>query len=64
MNLTTGNWIAIIGIVLASLFALIRLLLKNKKNQHSNVEINQQQGSFSKGTQKIKIDSSQTDKNE
>jgi hypothetical protein len=64
MNLSTGNWIAITGILIASLFALIGLLLKKGKSQRSNIKINQQQGSFSKGIQKIKLNSSQADENE
>jgi len=64
MNLSTGNWITIIGIILASVFALITILLKRGKSQNSNININQNQGAFSKGSQNVNLNSSQTDEKE
>ena len=52
MDFATSDWITIIGIVLASIFAILMLLRKAKKNK---LEITQKSGHFSKGDQKQKI---------
>lgn len=55
--LTTGNWLAIISIIVA---IVIGLFLKSK-NKETNKSINQNSGAFSKGNQTINIKNSQND---
>lgn len=52
MAVTTSDWIAIIGILLASFFAILMLRKKTKKNK---TEIIQKSGALSKGNQKQNI---------
>lgn len=52
INLSTGEWIAIVGIGIATIIGLIQIL----RNKGSNTfNINQKSGMFSKGKQKISV---------
>lgn len=60
-ELSTGEWIAIIGVVVAILFGLIQVL-KTNATKSGRLNVNQTSGSFSKGNQKIDIKVEQNDK--
>ena len=61
MDFSTAEWIAIVGIILASMFAFIQVIKKNKSN---STTVNQKSGAFSKGRQNVSITNDQSDKNE
>jgi hypothetical protein len=63
MDFSAAEWIAIVGIILASLFALIQIIKKNK-NKNSSTVVNQKSGAFSKGNQNVNISTNQSDNNE
>lgn len=56
MNFETSEWIAIIGIFLATVFAIIQLIRKNH-----NTNISQKSGYFSRGDQNINIKETKSD---
>ena len=60
-NLSTGEWIAIIGIVVALLIGLIQILRSNA-SKSAKLNVNQTSGAFSKGDQKIDLKVEQNDK--
>jgi len=59
MNFDTSDWIAIVGIVLATILALIMIFKKTEKK----IEINatQKSGWFSKGKQEQNINIKESD---
>ena len=59
MNFDTSDWIAIVGIVLATALALIMIFKKNEKKIETN--ITQKSGWFSKGKQEQNIDIKESD---
>ena len=60
-NLTTGEWIAIIGIVVAVLIGLIQILRSNA-SKSGKINLNQSSGAFSKGKQNVTLKVEQNDK--
>lgn len=52
-SLTTGNWIAIVGIAVTAILGLLGLFLKTPKS--NSYTTNQKQGAFSKGKQNVSI---------
>jgi hypothetical protein len=60
-DLSTGEWIAIIGVVVAVLFGFIQVL-KSNAAKSGKLDVNQSSGPFSKGNQKIDIKVEQNDK--
>ena len=56
MNFETSEWIAIIGILIASVFAILQLVKKTH-----NTNISQKSGPFSKGKQNINIKETKPD---
>ncbi|PKF62806.1 hypothetical protein CW745_05130 [Psychromonas sp. psych-6C06] len=60
-DLSTGEWIAIIGIVVAILIGLIQIFRINA-SKSAKFNINQTSGTFSKGDQKIDLKVDQNDK--
>jgi D-arabinose 1-dehydrogenase-like Zn-dependent alcohol dehydrogenase len=52
INLSTGEWIAVVGIGIATIISLIQIL-RNKGSDTLN--INQKSGFFSKGKQKVNV---------
>jgi len=60
-ELSTGEWVAIIGVVVAVLFGFIQVL-KSNAAKSGKLNVNQSSGSFSKGNQKIDIKVEQNDK--
>ncbi|MBA3010040.1 MAG: hypothetical protein FP812_07365 [Desulfobacula sp.] len=63
MELSAGNWITIIGIIIATFIGVLQII-KTHKTKKNKIHINQKIGPFSKGDQKVKIINSQIDKNE
>ncbi|MDE3273082.1 hypothetical protein [Pseudoalteromonas sp. G4] len=59
-SLSTGEWIAIVGIVVAVLIGLIQIL-RNNASKSGKFNINQSSGAFSKGKQKIDVKVEQND---
>jgi len=60
-NLSTGEWIAIVGITVAVIIGLIQIL-KNNASKSGKINPHQSQGAFSKGKQSIEIKVEQNDK--
>jgi hypothetical protein len=60
-QLSTGEWIGIIGVVVAALFGFIQFLRSNAAKS-AKLNVNQSSGFFSKGNQKIDIKVEQNDK--
>ena len=60
MSLDTSNWITVIGIVLASIFALLGLL-KIQNSKKYKIDATQKSGPFSKSKQKQTISINNTD---
>ncbi len=61
VNLSTAEWIAIIGIIVAALFGLLQVL-RNNAAKSGKINVSQSSGAFSKGKQEIKMDVKQNDK--
>ena len=60
-NLSTGEWIAIISIVVALVIGLIQIFRKSNSKTGS-ININQSSGALSKGNQKMDLKVNQNDK--
>ena len=60
-NLTSSEWIAIIGIILAFLIGVIQIM-RNSATKSGKLNVNQASGAFSKGDQKIDLKVEQNDK--
>lgn len=60
-ELSTGEWIAAIGVVVAIVVGLIQIFKVNAAKS-GRFNVNQSLGPFSKGTQKIDIKVEQNDK--
>jgi len=60
-NLSTGEWIAIIGIVFAVLIGLFQIIRSNA-SKSGKININQSSGAFSKGKQSVDLKVEQNDK--
>ncbi len=60
-NLSTGEWIAIVGILVAALVGLIQILRSNA-SKSGKINVSQTTGAFSKGKQKVKLKVEQNDK--
>ncbi len=61
INLSTGEWIAIIGIVVAILIGLIQIIRSNALKS-IKISINQSSGTFSKGKQNVNLKVEKNDK--
>jgi hypothetical protein len=62
MNIiTTGEWIAVIGILLTVIIGVIQIIKKND-SKSGTINANQSAGLFSKSKQKINIKVNQNDK--
>jgi hypothetical protein len=53
-QLTTGEWITLIGVVVAVIFGLIQVIKKKGSNKQP-LNINQKAGAFSKSEQSISV---------
>ncbi len=60
-NLSTGEWIAIISIVVALVIGMIQIFRKSNSKTGS-ININQSSGALSKGNQKMDLKVNQNDK--
>ena len=60
-NLSNGEWIAIVGIIVAAVIGIIQIL-RNSSTKTSGLKVNQSSGALSKGNQKIKIEVEQREK--
>ena len=58
--LTTGEWIAIIGVVLATCIGVIQIL-KRSRIKDARISINQSSGAFSRTSQKVNLKVDQND---
>ncbi|MGL1958320.1 MAG: hypothetical protein OCD00_13490 [Colwellia sp.] len=63
MNFSTGEWIAIISIVVALIIGLVQIVKKNNAKS-AVLNINQTSGLFSKSKQNINVKFDQSDKND
>jgi F0F1-type ATP synthase assembly protein I len=63
MNFSTGEWIAIIGILVALILGLIQIV-KKSNTKSSALHINQKSGSFSKSKQHINVKFDQSEKDD
>tara|TARA_B110001469_G_C9552831_1_gene274280 strand:- start:362 stop:565 length:204 start_codon:yes stop_codon:yes gene_type:complete len=67
MNLTTGEWIAAIGVLVAAIGVFVALvfgliqLLKKPNSRTGNVNLTQKSGAFSKSNQKASVKIEQND---
>lgn len=62
-QLTTSDWIGIIGIVVALIIGVIQIL-KNSDQKNNAININQKAGALSKSKQKISIETDKDSKND
>ncbi len=60
-ELSTGEWVAIIGVVVTALIGFIQVL-KTNAAKSGKLNVNQSSGAFSKGNQKIDIKVEQNEK--
>lgn len=62
MTLSVGEWIAVVGIVLATIIGMIQIIKSQTAKSSGSININQTSGPFSKGKQTIKIKTDQSEK--
>lgn len=62
MTLSVGEWIAVVGIVLATIIGIVQIAKSQAAKSSGDININQKSGHFSKGKQKIKIKTDQSEK--
>ncbi|MGL4355633.1 MAG: hypothetical protein ACRCTP_17505 [Aeromonas popoffii] len=62
MTLSVGEWIAVVGIGLATIIGIVQLVKSQAAKSSGAININQTSGHFSKGKQTIKIKTDQSGK--